>query len=96
MQVAECTGANLLRLERNPLALPQPVARPVQAICAREELLTLLELGVTAIGAVGVAVAKELGAVRGVCLQLTLAGIEVVLKVAKARVVLGLEIGGNV
>jgi len=34
MQIAQCTRANLLRLERDALALPQPSARPVQAIGA--------------------------------------------------------------
>ena len=63
MQIAQCTRANLLRLERDALALSQPPTRPVQAIGAREELLALLELRIAAFGVVGVAVAEELGLV---------------------------------
>ena len=65
-QIAQCTSTNLLRLQRNPLALPQPPTGPVQAVGSREQLLALLELGIAAFGVIGIAVAKEFGAVRGV------------------------------
>ena len=66
MQVAQGIGANLLRLERNALALPQPAAGPVQTIGARQQLLAMFELGVTAFGVIGVAGTEEFGAVRRV------------------------------
>lgn len=66
MQVAQGIGANLLRLERNALALPQSAAGPVQTIGARQQLLALFELGVTAFGVISVAGTEEFGAVRRV------------------------------
>ena len=63
MKIAQCAGANLLRLERDALALPQPATRPVEAIGAGEELLALLELRIAAFGVVGVAVTEKLGLV---------------------------------
>lgn len=96
MQVAQRAGANLLRLECDALRLAQAARGPVEAVGAREELLSLLELGVGALGVVRIAVAKELAAVVCVRLELALGGVDIVLEVAEAGVVLGLEVGGDV
>lgn len=77
------------------MRLAQPVRRPVEAIGAGEQLLALLKLRV-GVGIVGIAAAEELAAVVGVCLELALGCVEVLLKVAEARVGFGLEVGRDV
>lgn len=96
MQIAQRPRANLLCLERYPLALAQPPGTAVQPVGAGEELLALLELRVALLWVVGVAGAEELGFVVGVLLQLALGGVEVGFEVAEARVVFAFEGYGDV
>ncbi len=59
MQIRQRPPPDILRLQRDPLALPQPVRATIQSVGAREELLPLLELVVGSGGIVGVAVSEE-------------------------------------
>ena len=64
LQITQCSSTDILRLERDPLALPQPARRPPEPFGAREELLALLELVVCG-WVVGVAGAEKSAAVAG-------------------------------
>ena len=86
MQITQGPRANLLRLQRYPLALSQAVRTPVQAVGARKQLLALLELRIALLWIVGVAAPEQLGFVVGVLLQLALCGVKVGLEIAELGV----------
>lgn len=97
VQVRQRAGANLLRLERDALALAQSLAAAVKALGAGEELLPLLELCIVPVGRlVGVAVAEECFAVVGEGFELARQGVGVGGVVAIARVDFAAEGGGDI
>jgi hypothetical protein len=60
MQVRQRARANLLRFERDTLALVQSLAATAKTLGAGEKLLALLELGIMRVGRlVGVTVAEK-------------------------------------
>lgn len=85
LQVRQRAPANILRLVRDPLAVPQPLAAAVQPVRSAEELLPLLELVVFG-RVVRVAGAEEGGAVRREGFELAFRGVDVGFEVAEAGV----------
>ena len=64
LQVRQGPPPNILRLVRDPLALPQALRTPVQPLRARKQLLALLQLRIAraprvGVWVVGVAVSEE-------------------------------------
>ena len=96
MQISQRARANILRVVRQPLAIPQPLRRPVQPLRARQQLLPLLELHVPTARVVGIARAEERGTVMRQVLQAPLGGVGVSLVVAEALVYFRARGGGNV
>lgn len=65
LEVRQGVAANVLRLQRDPLAFLQPLGTALQPLRPREQLLPLLQMMVHAVRVVGVAVAeKRLAVVR--------------------------------
>ena len=95
LQIRQRAPANILRLVRHPLAIPQPLAAPVQPLGPAQQLLALLELVVLG-RVVRVAGAEEGGAVVGEGLELTLRGVDVGFEVAETGVYTGAGGGGDV
>ena len=85
LQVRQRAPANILRLVRDPLAVPQPLAAAVQPVRSTEELLALLELVVFG-RVVRVAGAEEGGAVGGEGFEFAFGGVDVGFEVAEAGV----------
>ena len=85
LEIRQRPPANVLRLQRNPLTLPQPVRAAVQALGAGKQLLALLEL-VVAAGVVAISRAEEGGAVVGEGFEFAFAGVDVGFVVAEAEV----------
>ena len=95
LQIRQRVPSNLLRLIRHPLAVPQPLAAPVQPIRSAQQLLALLEL-VDFGRIVGVAGAEEGRAVIGQSFELAFGGVDVGFEVAEAGVYAGASCGGDV
>lgn len=95
LQIRQRAPPNILRLVRHPLAIPQPLAAPVQPLGPAEQLLALLELVVLG-RVVRVARAEEGGAVVGEGLELALRGVDVGFEVAETGVYAGAGGGGDV
>ena len=66
-QIGQRVASNILRLERDPLAIPQPSRAPVQPVRPAQQLLPLLQLLVAraALGVIAVAGTEEGFAVGG-------------------------------
>lgn len=86
LQIRQRPSPNILRLIRYTLAIPQPLATPVQPICAREELLALLQLVVFAAFIVAVAVAEECFSIVGEGFEFAFCGVDVGFVVAETGV----------
>ena len=95
LQIRQRAPPDILRLVRDPLAVPQPPAAPVQPLGPAQQLLALLELVVLG-RVVRVAGAEEGGAVVGEGLELALGGVDVGFEVAEAGVDAGAGGGGDV
>ncbi len=93
LQIRQRPPPNILRLVRHPLAVPQPLATPVQPVRTREQLLALLQLMICAaavvIVVVAVAVAEEGFAVVGEGFEFALCGVDVGFVVAETGVEAG-------
>lgn len=96
MQIRQRPPPDILRLQRDPLALPQPVRATIQSVGAREELLPLLELVVGSGGIVGIAVSEERFAVGGEGSEFAFQAVDVGFEVAEALVGFAAGGGGNV
>lgn len=94
MQVTQRPRANLLRLQRNSLTLPQSLTTPAQSLRPTEKLLPLLELVIRG-RVIGVAVPEKGAAVVGEGGEFSLQGVDVGAVVAVARVYGGFEGGGD-
>lgn len=88
MQITQRARTNLLRLQRNPLALPQPPRASSEPLSAGKQLLALLELVICG-GVVCVAGPEERAAVIGERCEFAFGTVDVSLEVAVARVDFG-------